>query len=237
MTKAKLPIARSNGSTDLVLSSESLHKIIQLAGNHVETLEYLQSSLYDKVKKSAEYAGLMQEVAKLVENAVFQEQEKEKVNPWSGIPGLAGLLKAYYSTTEFSAFQEFMASKSGSNIQEEQIILDYALSRSAEFKRAYTSEGDMLAGASLDAMDILFNAWLAKNDLISQDGIIYVGTSKGEIKQMNGAPVTVDPDKVVALLDGGAFEQYVQEKNHKVHITVRANDYGEPQPATEQPQS
>lgn len=227
---ANLPIARSGNEVGFVLSAESLHKILQLAGNQVETLDYLQAALAGKVGKAAEFAGLIQEVAKLVENAVFQEQEKEKLNPWSGAPKLTDLLGAYFSKTEFSAFQEFMAAKSVNAIEEASITLDYAVSQSAQFKRAYTRDGQMLVGAELDAMDTLFNAWLAKNNLISQGGSIYAGTSKGEIKQHNGQPVIADPHALIARLNEGEFERYVHEKNKKITIAVRENDYGDTQP-------
>ena len=234
MTRAKLSIARSGAETRFVLNAESLNKILQLAGNQID---------------NPAYVGLLQEVGKLVNNAEYQLQATEKLNPWSLVvastlndaPRLIGLLRAHRSESEFDAFQAFLADtsirhikehiKSGA-IKEGQITLDYAISRSSQFMRAYGSDVNMLEGEALDAMDILFNQWLSKNGMISEGGVIYMRTGD-KIRKENGAPVIADPDKLIAMFNGHGFEKFVQEKHPKVRITIRQNDYVEPTPAAE----
>lgn len=234
MTKQTLPLARTSGADDFVLNPESLNKILQLAGNQVETLKYMQLAIRDKMGKAVELADFITEINKLVANAAYQAREKSRADIWSGAPGLTEHLRNLFSQTEFSAFQEFMATSSVDNLDADQIIMDYALSRSAQFMRAYTCDGNALTGEALDSMDTLFNAWLAKNQMISEGGIIYEGTSAGEIKQVKGASVHVNPDKLDALLSGNEFEQYVKEKTTKVsEILIRKNPYVEPNPQVE----
>ncbi len=249
MIRETLPIARTGAESRFVLNAESLNKILQLAGNQIDTLAYLQAALKEKAGNNPEFVGLMQEVGKLVKHAEYQLQAKEKLNPWSLVvastvndaPRLIGLLRAHLSESEFDAFQDFLADtsirhiaeyiKSGA-IKEGQITLDYAISRSSQFMRAYSSDGNMLEGEALDAMDTLFNRWLGKNDMISEDGVIYMRT-EDNIRKKNGAPVIADPDKLIAMFNGNGFEKFVQEKHPKVRITIRQNDYVEPKPTAE----
>lgn len=233
MTKQKLEIARAPGDTGrFILNPDSLNKIVQLVGNQVKTLMYLQSSLNEKTGKAEEFTDLRVAVNKLVENALFQVKRLVQLDPWSGAAGLVDKLRAYFSATEFGAFQEFIAATSARNIAAEEITLDYAVGKSSQFMRAYTSEGNMLTGEALDAMDTLFNAWLAKNNMISEGGVIYEGLNTGEIKKVDGVNVRVNPEKLLALLNGDGFQMYVQKTTSKVnHIITRQNEYEESTPS------
>lgn len=249
MTQAKLSIARAGSESRFVLNGDSLNKILQLAGTQIEILEYLQASLIEKAGKTPEFTGLMVEVAKLIKNAEYQLQEKEKLNPWSLVtastlndaPGLIGLLRAHLSKSEFDEFQDFLAESSvrhieeqiqAGKIKEEDIVLDYAIGRSSQFMCAYSSGGYAFEGEEFDSMCKIFNRWLKENDMLTEDGVIYMRTGD-KIRSENGKPVTADPEKIITMLSGNGFQKFLQEQNPKMRITIRQNDYDPPIPAGE----
>ncbi len=237
MTQQKLTIARSSSTTAFVLNPQSLERILQVAGNQVETLKYLEAALLKKTGKNVMFAGLMAEVNKIVANATFHAQQKDLLDPWSGDPKLVELLHKHFATSEFEAFQEFMARTSAANVNADKITMDYAVSKSGQFLRAYSSEDNPLATEALASMDTLFNAYLAKSNLISEGGVIYQGTPAGGIKQDNGSPVHAMPEEVIALLSGNTFADYVNEKAksaRQITISIRQNEYPEEAPSMEQ---
>jgi hypothetical protein len=215
-----------------ILNPESLNKILQVAGNRVETLEYLHSALAARLKKSdsmPEYADVLGEIKKMVENAVAQEDKLDKLDVWSGSSRLLDKLKEVFSASEFSAFQDFMATKMVNNVPIEQIILDCQISDEGEFIRAYSIDGKVLEGDRLEAMDTLFNAWLAQaeNNMIMQDGIIYSGTDKGEvIKDKSREETKARTDRIRTMLADTktGFEHYVQQKKPQAQIEIRRHE-------------
>lgn len=211
-----------------ILNPGSFAKILETAGPSVETLEYLASGLTERVEKSramAEFSDLIKEVKTLVDNAVFQESNLTKIDIWSGARGLADKLHAAFSGTELSAFQDFIASKLASKVPVEQVTLDCAIDDKAGFVRAYSSNGKLLEGEALDAMDMLFNAYLAQpgNNMIMQDGVIYSGTNSGEVitdetDQAVKQRVSKIRDMLADPVKG--FQRYLQDKKPGAHVTV-----------------
>lgn len=209
-----------------ILHPESLTKILQMAGTQVETLEYLQSALQEKTKTSGtEYSEVMNEITKLVDYAVSQEQKLNKLNSWSGARDMVDKLRAVFETNEFSTFQDFMAAKLASKVPVEQITLDCEISDQAEFLRAYSINGEVLEGDALEAMDILFNSWLAQPEtkMIMNNGVIYSGTDKGEIaRDTDASVVKARAERVKELLSDPVlgFESYVQKKKPGAQVQV-----------------
>ena len=210
-----------------ILNPESLTKILQLGGNQVETLTYLQSALSEKVKKAGsmkEFSDLMVEVRKLVENAEFQDQRLNQLDPWSGAAGSIDKLHAIFSTSDFSAFQEFIATRAANTIPEGEIILDCTVNDKAEYLRAFSMNGKVLEGDTVDAIDSLFTGWLdqPENKMMMKDGVIYSRTDNHEIVQdKNGNAVKERADKIRAMLSNNSFERYVQQKNPGIKIVIQ----------------
>lgn len=227
MAREKLPIARSSDSS-FILNAESLNKILQLAGNQVETLDYLQAALSEKIGKNEEFAGLMEEVTRVVDSAKFQDAEKSKLNSWSGSEGLIDKIRAVFDKTEFGAFQEFMAITSANKIPEEKITLHCALSDKSEFIRAYYSDDDNPLSVDEHAtMDTLFNTWLASSEhkMISKDGSIFAATEQGEVDSGKDPKVTAKTlnsllnDKVLG------FAAYLQKIKPGVQLTIQQHPF------------
>ena len=81
----RLPIARVKGAKDALFTEDAINKAVEVSGNQLEMLEYLAQKV-DKVLEQAgklkEFTPLRNELQTLVDNAEFQEKEKEKRNPW-----------------------------------------------------------------------------------------------------------------------------------------------------------
>jgi hypothetical protein len=81
-----------------------------------------------------------------------------------------------------------------------------------------------------DALDTLFNVWLAEHGMMTKDGVIYAATKDGHIKQdKTGQWVRVNPDvlrrSIRSQQDG--FAQYVQKHAPSIRITLRENPFPE----------
>ena len=224
----RLPLARTIGDkTKGIPTPAALNKAIEVAGNQIETLAYFATNLQESLIKGGlvkECKQLLEEVKKLVDNAQFREDNKG--NPWLGDVAQIPVI----NETDFNLFQKFLATTSATELKEDKVILDCALSDSAEFLRAYSNE----KGELLDAIDTLFNAWLAENNMISKGGVIYAGTAQGDIlEDKKGNPVAVPAEKLRAMLNTGEFAQFVQKNNPAVQVNVRLHQYEAPQAGPE----
>lgn len=88
-----------------------------------------------------------------------------------------------------------------------------------------------LEAAQIDAMDKLFNAWLAEKNLLSKDSVIYEVTKKGEIRQdANGNPIKANAERVRAMINDpkNGFYKTLQAKG--VQIITQQHDYPSAQP-------
>jgi hypothetical protein len=229
----RLPLARTNGDkTKGIPTPDALNKVLEVVGNKFETLQYFATNLHASLEKSGlvkECKQLLQEVENLVANAQFREDNKG--NPWLGDTSQMPAI----NETDFNLFQKFLATTSATELKGKEVILDCALSDSAEFLRAYSNaKGELLEDEELNAMDTLFNAWLAENDMISKGGVIYAGTTNGDIlEDKKGKPVVVPAEKLRAMLDAGEFAQFVQKKNPEAQVNVRLHPYEAPQAGPE----
>ncbi len=77
------------------------------------------------------------------------------------------------------AYLEFLlkdAVKAFDVVKEKAIDFDFAISDDSEFVRRYAANGNDLDSNASQAMDDIFNAWLAENKMFSRGGVIYEGT-------------------------------------------------------------
>ena len=84
------------------------------------------------------------------------------------------------------------------------------------------SEG--LDPKTVEALDGLFNAWLALNGMISKGGALYQVDSKGDVLlDSKGAAVKVDPRRFNALIQDPVhgFNVFVAKKGLKINLIHR----------------
>ena len=80
------------------------------------------------------------------------------------------------------------------------------------------------------AMDKIFNAWLAQNNMISKGGIIYEAGNDGQIKKdAQGNLVNMDPEiiKKKIMSPENGFESFVRKYNKSLEITMRLHPFPE----------
>ena len=125
---------------------------------------------------------------------------------------------------DFQSYVEGKAAESAKLFQPGEIKLEYAISKLAEFLRGYSQEGKPLDEQMADAMDKLFNAWLSKNGMICQGGIIYERTPDGQIKtDANGEQVRAKVQTLrekIAIQGSGNFPQFVKDKRPGLVIQI-----------------
>ena len=205
-------------------SNESLFVCMKLATTP-EAAEHLHEVLRQRLKqeKVLEKSGpLLDAVQKYAEYVRFKHENPGKA--WSGDIQSVQM-------TDFEKWQTELARISGSEIVELNVLLDFAVSDKSEFIRGYSSEGQPLQKASGAAMDVLFNAWLAGQQMISKDGVLYESTEKGEIKKdANGQPVKADPEVIKKLLSDEmkGFPNYAEQRKEGVKVTAQGHPYTAP---------
>lgn len=238
MTKTRgesLPLARTTNSKEVLFTGPSLNKAVEVCGNQWETLKYLAKTLHTFLEKRSllkQYDALMKEIEILVQNAEFQESNKG--NAWLGDKTLLAVGK-----TDFSLFQQFLADTFAKQLQEQVIVFGCAVSDNGEFIRGYSDpDGNPLDDDAQEAINMVFNAWLAESHLISNPPMIYVGTADGKIQEdKKGNPVVVQGEKLRSMLDDpkSGFAAFVQERNPTTKVAVRLFDYDEATAAPESP--
>jgi hypothetical protein len=75
----------------------------------------------------------------------------------------------------------------------------------------------------VDALDKLFNSWLAKNNIISRDGHLYYSDERGNIlNDTDNSPLKVDPDKFRELMADPhqGYQAYLSSKGVRIKIAM-----------------
>ena len=128
------------------------------------------------------------------------------------------------ASTGFQTFQKNLAAKVARLIDKTAITFDFAISERSKLIRRYHSKGEPLDPS---VMDTLFNAWLAENNMIIKDRVVYEVTDSGKIKQDKDGPVRVSPDKHLDLVESKdkGYAKYVHKQNAKVNLTTSPQVY------------
>ncbi|AHE65947.1 hypothetical protein [Legionella oakridgensis] len=217
-----LPLAKPRNGVGLnpLPSALSLQKFMEVATT-AEAAKYG----FDQFKERLQEAGVYNSSSKILEEMArfvyYREQQtKAAANPWSGekLP------------TTIQQFQFNLATEAANQLSAKSITFDFAVSNASELLRGYSSNGQELDAATVDALDKLFNAWLVENNMMSKGGVIYEMDEKGSIKKDSaGNPVKADADKLRELISNSAhgFEAYVHNKNAEVAISSRQHAYPE----------
>jgi len=177
-TKHLIERDRVMASTPPVLPTTDALKSIMSFIQDEETAKYFASQF----KKIAENPKLMKKlnpeeqkvVRAMVDNVdyyaeCFEFARKTKNQSWDGLEK---------DTNEFKLLQANLSKKIAESIKGTipSIILDFAISEKGEFIRGYSTNRPLdpqQDANTVNAMDTLFNAWLAEHDIISKEGVLY----------------------------------------------------------------
>lgn len=199
-------------------NKEALIHAMEICENSVEGAQYFASqakSLFRQAPLSEDMRqavlSKVEEFVKLVEWRLFSNTQ-----PWSG---------AFTESSGFKNMQKGLAKEAASRLQNMlDLRLDVAISDNSELLRGPSSGGEPM---NPDAMDTLFNAWLAQHDVICKGSVLYEATEDGEIKKdAGGDPVKADPEKIRQLISDRqeGFAHYMED-NHLKSATVVQHDY------------
>lgn len=208
---------------------EELLQAMKVAQASAEAADYLvmrfkailsEAKLLDKSK---DIIAKVEDFAKYVHFKLLSSAQ-----PWSGeIP----------QTSDFQNMQQHLAQEATKQIEETmqgELTLDLAIKDTGELLRGYTSEGKPLDPELVEPMDKLFNAWLAKQEVLIKSSKLQACDAKGEISQEEQTKTT---EKIRQLIDDKkqGFPQYMKERGMSVSINTR--DYPETQLDVEKKQA
>ena len=212
MAKIKLPV------------KEALLDAMSVAETSVEAADYLASrfkEILTRAKMTDTYADVLQKVEDFAKYTQFKLLSAAQ--PWRGQSSNA---------TEFTNLQSNMANEAAKNLEsmnigtEKEVLLDFAINNQGDFIRGYSSGGKALSDQSLESMDKLFNAWLAENNVVSQDSIFYESNKNGEIiKDEDGRNMIANPDQIKDLVSDPekGFQKYLDLKG--INLTTQQHEY------------
>lgn len=210
-------------------TNNEFDKATQLASQTVEATEYLvkqfSARLYDANKLNSKILEALNEFVLGVKHRL-----NSATNPWQGeVP-----TNAFFNTQENLANEAAKALKTGEALDQE-VQLDFAISEISELIRGYSANGQPLAQKVIDALDKMFNAWFAKNNIINQDSVLYESTQDGKIKEKDGQQVRALPEEVIKIIKDviNGLKAYI-EKQSGINMNITEHPYpAEVQPTTQ----
>lgn len=205
-------------------SRDDLLRAMKSAETSPETARYLREQVHQIVDKSRYYnkdqetKNLAQQVLKAVDEftQLVEYKFSQDSQVWSGTP----------PKSPFDQMQTKIAEKAGAAISEKnfpRIRFDYAISEKGHFVRGYgpaEKGAPALEEGTIDALDRLFNAWLANNhQVITRDGNFYKNEGQGE-RKLTG-------EEVEALMADSAkgFKEYLKQSRVETDLVSRQRDY------------
>ena len=233
MTREKiaLPLVRDRGGKAGTLpDAEAITQAMQLSTT-AEAATYLYEEFEQLIAKAKlltqEAVIRVKDILKIhADNVGLAAQDNGNV--WAGKP----------PSTNFKKFQDELVKDASKFINEQaakDINLDFAVSNNSELLRGYSSNNEPLDPKTVDAMDSLFNAWLAEKMMICKDGVIYEGVydKEGQLKIKQDASDNPGSEGVRAnavnlrqmITSADGFQQYVHQHNKSAKIVIQERDY------------
>ena len=153
-----------------------------------------------------------------------------------------GHWKGAYPKTDFQCDQRALATGAADHLIQtnfhENLVLVFAIKdETTSILRAYLKDGQLISpndttqSRILDALDKLFNAWLAEKGYLTKNGEIYLVQSNGDvIKDSAGKPKKANAQQIKELLASNDYIQYLSQK--KINLTA-INEQGAAKPTLE----
>ncbi|KTD13588.1 substrate of the Dot/Icm secretion system [Legionella gratiana] len=203
-----------------------LLKAMQNAEKSPELARYLRQRVHEIIensryyKKSPEAMAAAKEIEKAIDEFVqfveYKFSQREQI--WLGdLP----------ETSSFKNMQTGIAEKAASNLADknyEEIQFDFAISEEGHFVRGYAVPGtdEPLDEGTVESLDQLFNAWLAKKYQIATENGYFFNSDK-EGSHIRKLPVEI----MEQLLADSAkdFRDFLQESNVSTTLVTRQREY------------
>lgn len=209
---------------------DELIKAMKVAEHSAEAAEYLGDRFTDILvanKMEEQCKEMLAQVKDFVQYVKFKEAATAQ--PWSG---------EVASSTDFQNMQANIATDTSNKLQgiiaaTDNLKLDLAINDNAELLRGYSGNGEAMDPETVVALDKLFNAWLAQQNLVTKNSTIYEVNDQGEIKtDAKGNARKANPERVKALI--ADRQQGLVSYLAKKGITMVAQQHPYPTPQVEQ---
>lgn len=136
----------------------------------------------------------------LLERAkIFAQYVDLKLNsnaqPWSGQMG---------KPSDFENMQDRIGDDAVKTVKAsyDSVKLDIAINDKAQLLRGYSSEGKQISDPVIvDALDKIFNSWLAKNNVVTRDSVLYEADITGKIIHDVNGDVKANPEQIKKLMN------------------------------------
>ncbi|MBA2711623.1 MAG: hypothetical protein H0U57_13670 [Tatlockia sp.] len=171
--------------------------------------------------------------------AIKATLEEHRQNVYMQRPSQESQWRGMAPESSYNHYQSGRATLASKNLQANEISdvqVDFALSDSSQFLRAFSSNGQSLDTEVQISVDELLSTYLSKNNLFAEvtpeATIIYENDGNGHIRVDNkGQPVNADPEQVRELLQDSkkGFQSYLKE--HGINSNLRARPFPEETPA------
>ncbi len=180
-----------------------------------ESADYLYNrflAIVQKANKLNDSQPVLDKIAKFREDIYLQNTISD--DPWMG--------QTAEESNDFQKLQRNIAAQSlvavAAKVQGE-LVMDYAISEEAQLVRSYKiNDEDVDSDTSIN-LDKLFNAWLAENQIVSQDSMLYASNQEGELLTSSTTDLR---QKLLQIIDDKkkGFQAFLQEKGMQL-VLVR----------------
>ncbi len=177
---------------------------IATTGEGARYLALSIEAIFAKARVLDEFHGLVQKFKEHAETV--EANEREFADIWGGVS----------PSTEFAKYTEHRTVATEQAIDPVPVVpskikMEVELSKKTELNRGYLKDNASPDDKTVERMDSLFHAWLAKNNWTCQNAVIYEATPSGQPRLENGEVVPVDPEllKEKLLLESSGLRQFV----------------------------
>ena len=200
---------------------EELLNAMKVAETSTEAADYLVVRFTDILTKAKMLAESQDIIAKVQDYAKYVHFKLlSNAQPWSGesVP-----------SSDFKNMQENLAKDLDKNLQsiEGSLQLDIAINDQGQLLRGYSADHQTCDFGQVDALDKLFNAWLAKNDVVSKGSMLHACDAEGEIVKQDGLEKTAEKIKNLIHDKKDGFGAYLEAKGKP--IVINTCDYPDTQ--------
>ncbi len=214
----------------------SISKAIELCGNHINSLRYLQDALKESITQlctQESNQAAMAAVEESLATALFVEDKVtsllSKLHDGSITEAEINMLKPGYFNYQDSLVEKQLQSLDPSSRDKlNNVMMVYDINHRSEFVRGYMSHDLPLDPTAendkkiIDVMDQSFHSWLVSHQLASQQGVIY----KTDKVDNQGFYVNkADPQMVSSLLRDPLHGLEATIKKQDPSITMQVRDY------------
>lgn len=176
---------------------QALLDAMSVAETSIEAAKYLEKlfrSILTKANLVEKYADLLKKVEEWAQHVEFKLLSTAQ--PWFGQPVQPDFLNSKIQMAQKAA-QELKEMKTA---LDEDITFHFGISDDSEFRRGYAAGTKSVDAKLVTALDSIYMAWLAENNLGTEKGIVYKTDAKGNFQMNGNEKIKADPEAVKNLI-------------------------------------